>query len=91
MSLRALGSFDDFFVAGAFIAPPEVFLDRSGKQQVFLQNHRDILSEIIELVFSYIMSSDLDAAFRNIIQTRDQLNQRRLGRAGRANDADDFA
>ena len=71
--LRNLTCFDHLFIGRIRITPAEVFLDRSGEEDVLLKHHGNIISDHIEIVVLYIDTADLDVSLCCIIKSRDQL------------------
>ena len=91
VSIRELGNkligtghltgLDQFLVCSLLIPPAEIFPDRPGKKNIFLENHRYLIPQSIQVIISYVHPSYLHSSFRHIIQAGDQLDQGRFGRA----------
>ena len=79
---------DQLLVCGALIAPAEVFLDRSGEEDVLLENDSHSVTKGLKIVLTHIASADLHRALRHIVETWDQLDQGCLCGAGTADDTD---
>ena len=75
MRLRKFTRGGYFFICCVRVAPKEVFLYRPGKEEVFLQYHRDPFSQHTEVIVSHVNTADADLAARHVIETRDQLNE----------------
>ena len=58
------------------------------KQCVFLQNHRDLISQNLSILFADIHPADTDRAFVHVIQTADQIHQTALAGSGTTNNTD---
>ena len=84
---QAADSFALFF-GSVFITPAEVVENRTGKQYVFLQNNGYFISQSFHIVGTDILSADFDGAFRDIVQTADQVDKTRLRTSGSADDTD---
>ena len=79
---------DQLLVCGVLVAPAEVIFDRSREQDVLLENDGHRVTERLEIIFSHIASADFDRTFRDVIETRDQLDQGSLGGTGSSDDPD---
>ena len=90
MSLRRFACGNQFLIRCVGIPPPEVFLDRSGKQHIFLQYHSHFIPQVIQGVILHIVTAHQQFAAVYIIQPGNQLHQGGLGRACAANDTDGF-
>ena len=66
----------DLLIAGRLVAPAQIFPDRTGEQHIFLQDDPDRIPQMSEGIVAHLMAADLQRAFTDIIQTRDQLDQR---------------
>ena len=84
-------SFDAFLVRRVRIAPAQVLKDRSREQHIFLKNDRYFLPQGIQVIAADILPADVNRAARHIVEPGDQVDQRRLGRTGAADDADRLA
>ena len=73
------------------IAPAKILCDRSGEQHIFLKYHRYGITQCLQIIGSDILAAYQQPSLCHIIQTGDQLYQRRLGRTGSTDDADGFA
>lgn len=78
IGLREPAGFHDLSFGRVRIAPAHVFQDRSGKEHVFLQDDADLVAQIFEVVVAHIDPGHFHAAFRDIVQSRDQLDERAL-------------
>ena len=58
ISLRLSACFHHFFAGSVHVAPFDVFLDSTGKQNVFLKYHRNVSPEIFEFIVANVMSTD---------------------------------
>lgn len=81
----------ELLVRGVFVAPAEVFLDRSGKQLVFLQHHGNGVAQRLQIIIAHVHAAERQPAAGDIVQTRDELHERGFGRARAADDADRLA
>ena len=79
---------DQLLVCGILIAPAEVFPDRSGEEDILLENDSHSVTKRLKIVLPHIASADLHSALRHIVKTRNQLDQCCLCGAGTADDAD---
>ena len=77
-------------VGSIFIAPAQVVFDGARKQLVFLQYHGNGVAQRVEVVLPHIHAADGKRTARYIIKARDQLYERRFGRACTADDTDRF-
>ena len=75
-------------VGGVFIAPAQILGDRAREELVFLQHHRNSVSQRVQVVLTHVCAADLHAALRHVVEAGDELHQRRLARARAAQDAD---
>ena len=82
---------DALFLGGVFIAPAQVVQDGAREQDVLLQHHRDVVAQHVQVVVPDVHAAHFHAAFGNVVQAGDQLDQAGLGRAGAADDAQRLA
>ena len=73
--LRKFSRFNDFLVSSILIAPTKIFGNGSGKEDIFLQDHRNGSTECIQIVFTHVMATYAYAAGRNVIKTGNELHQ----------------
>ena len=88
---RQFADMAQVFIRGRFVAPAEIFGNRAGEKLILLQHHGDGFAERFDVVLPDVDAAELQASAGHIVQPRDQLHQRRLRRAGCADDADRFA
>ena len=81
MSTGVLARLDNLLLGGVFIAPAQVFQNGTAEQNVVLQNHGHRVSQLIQLVFTNIVSADDYPTLDYVIKPWYKLNQRGLGRA----------
>ena len=81
----------DFLVGGVRVAPAQVLGDGAAKQHVFLQDHGYLVAQRVQVVVAHVHAADAHGALRDIVQTGDQVHERRLGRAGATDNADGLA
>ena len=78
-----------YFLVGRFLASPEqVFFDGTGEKNILLQHDRNLITQRFKIVAPYVRSADLYDALSSVVKPRDQLDQRRFGGTGAADDAD---
>ena len=61
------------------------------EQDIFLCDHGDLSAQRAELCFPDVETVDANRARRDVVKTRKQIDERRLARAARADEGDDFA
>ena len=81
----------DFLVGGVRVAPTQVLGDGAAKQHVFLQHHGDLVTQRVQVVVAHVHAAHAHSAFGGVVQAGDEVNERGLGRAGAADDADGLA
>ena len=81
----------ELLVRGVFVAPAEIFGDRTRKQLVFLQHHGNGVAQRLQIIIAHVHAAERQPAAGDIVQTRDELHERGLGRARAADDADRLA
>ena len=64
------------------------FPSAAGEEDIFLQDDRDLISERIHIVRAHIKPADFKRPFRDVVQSRDQVDQRGFRRTRPADDAD---
>ncbi len=79
------------FLTGIQIAPAQIVIDRSGKQYVFLQYDRHLITQRFDIIASDIFAAYLHTACRHIVQAADQIDQTRFRAAGTADNSNRFA
>ena len=84
---RRAACFPDLLIGCIRIAPFQVFTHGSGEQHVFLQNDIDCIAESGKIVRAHILSADADGAPAGVIQTRNELHQRRFRRTCSSEDS----
>ena len=84
--LRKTADALDLLVARVRIAPAEIFLDSSGKQQIFLQNDRDLIAQSVESVIAHVDAAYLDRALAHVVKAGDELDERGLAATRAADD-----
>ena len=84
---RRAACFPDLYIGCIHIAPFQVFTHGSGEQHVFLQNDIDCIAESGKIVRAHILSADADGAAASVIQTRNELHQRRFRRTCSSEDS----
>ena len=79
-------------VVGRLLAPEaQVRRDGAGEQERTLRHEADALPEVVEVGLAHVDAADLDRAAGHVEQARDERDERRLARAGRADDRDGLA
>ena len=81
----------DFLVGGVRVAPAQILGDGAAKQHVFLQHHGYLVAQRVQIVVAYVHAADAHGALGDIVQAGDQVHERRLGRAGAADNTDGLA
>ena len=81
----------DFLVGGVRVAPAQVFGNGAAKQYVFLQHHGHLVAQGVQVVVAHVHAAHAHGALGGVVQAGDEVNERGLGRAGTADDADGFA
>ena len=89
--LRKPAGFDELFVGRVGVAPAQVLLYRTGKEQVLLQHDRDGRAQRFKVVLAHVPAADADGTLGRVIQAWDELHQCRLARTRAAEDADGHA
>ena len=69
---------DELFVGCVRIAPTEIFLDRAGEEDVFLQNDGNLVAERFDIVVTNVNAADLDRTLRCVVKAGDHLHERAL-------------
>jgi hypothetical protein len=85
---RGPGGRFDLFHRRFRMSVADVLLDRLREQRRILQHDAEGGAQILHAVFAQVMAVEADAAFTHIIETRQQVDQRGLARAGRTDDGD---
>ena len=75
------------FLRRVFIAPAEIFKNRTGEQYIFLKHHGHLITKSLDIIITHIHTADLDRTVQYIIQTRDQLYKGRFGTSGSTDDS----
>ena len=79
---------DDLLIAGVQLTVTDVFHDRSLEQPGVLQNHAEAFPQFRSSEIRQRVSADPDLPAVYVIETHQQLDDRRLPRAGRPYDGD---
>src|SRR5258706_11328165 len=79
------------FVGGALLAEPDVFSDRHVEQHVLLEHHRHALAQRLTRYLPDIDTIDGYAPFIRGVEAKDQIEQRALAGAARADDGNGLA
>ena len=69
----------------------QIVPDRAAEQERLLQHDADLLAELLRRELAYVNAVDQHAAFVHVVETAEQVDQRRLAAAAAADDADRFA
>ena len=80
-----------FLIGGFFVAPAQVFRNGAGKQFIFLKHHGNGVAQSIQVIFPNVHTAQRQAAGGNVVESRNELHQGRLGGTGTADDAQGFA
>ena len=86
-----LADLSALFFRGVLLAPAQIVEDRTGKQDIFLQNYRYFITQHFHIIVSDIDATDTDTAFRHIIQTGDQIDKAGFTTARSADNTDRFS
>jgi len=86
-----LGRRDDFFFRGVELAVTDVVQDRAGEDEAVLQHNAHLAAQRLQLYARDIVSVNQNAAVRDIIEARDQVDDGRLAGTRRADQRDAFA
>ncbi len=81
----------DARLVGPGIAVGDVVLERGGEQEGVLLHHRDRPAQRLQRDAADVLAVDGDAPRCHVVEARDQVRDRRLAAAGRADDADGLA
>src|SRR5690606_39006036 len=81
----------EFFLAGVGLAIAQVVADRTVQQRSVLSDHADIGAQALLADLGDILAVDEDAPAFQVIEAQQQVDQRRLARARRPDQADLFA
>ena len=76
-----LAGLDQFLICSLLVSPTEIIPDGTGKKDIFLKDYRHLITQGFQIIISYVYAPYLHSPLRHIIQTGDQLDQGRLGRA----------
>ena len=87
VGLGELAGADELGVGGVGVAPAQVLLDGAGEQDVLLQDDGDLVAQPGQVVVAHVDAADHHAPGGHVVQARDELDERRLPRAGAAHDA----
>ena len=68
----------NLLVIRILVSPADILGDRSGKEHILLKDHRDGIAEHFKIIVPDIGAADLHTSFAHVIETRDQLHERRL-------------
>src|SRR5699024_12662138 len=91
MGIGTLGHLDDFFFAGIRFAVGNIFTNRAGKEEGFLEDHTDggaqaCGGELIDVVATYFQ-----VAFGGLVKPKQQVDQSRFTATRLANQCDILA
>src|SRR6185295_6196458 len=86
VGVREPGGLLDFGARGVGLAVGDVLPDRLVEEDRLLLDVADLVTERLQRVRPQVLSVDPDRAFRGIVEARDEVDQRRLAFAGRADD-----
>src|SRR5438046_916189 len=81
--IRQLFGFDNFLKRGSRFAIRDVLPDRRAEEQRFLQNKSKLPTQGFQLQVAHILAVDADGSQRQLIEARDQTDDRRFARACR--------
>ena len=68
----------DFLIRGIRVSPAEVLADRSGEQDILLEDTGDLVAQDGEVVLPDILAADADGSLRHIVESGDQLYEGRF-------------
>ena len=86
VDLAFLAHFGDFILGGVGVAVLQIEHDAVIEQRAILRNNGDILAEAIESAIRQVLSIDEHSAALWIVDAEEQIEQRRLSKARRADD-----
>ncbi len=89
--LRRLCRRDDLLLGGVGPAEGDVLADGGGEEGRLLQHDPDLLAQRLQRHVADVVAVDGDAAVGGVIEARDQVDDRGLARAGRAQQGDHLA
>ena len=90
-ALRDLERVPELGVGGLLAAEPQVGGHGAGEEEGALRHEADGLPEPVEVGLAHVDAVHVDRAARGVEQSRDQRDERRLARAGGADDRDGLA
>ena len=82
------GDFNDLLHAGSGLADGDVLANGTLKEDRVLQHHADIVAQYVQGIQAGIHAVDFNHALLNIVEARDQLDQRGFAAAGEADQSD---
>ena len=91
MGIGGFGSGDDFFVRRIEVAVEDVLPDRSVEKHRFLRDQADLLAQGREGDVADVNAIDGQTAARDIVETGQQVGDRRFAGTAGADEGDDFA
>src|SRR5262245_22548702 len=91
MDLGLAGGVLDLLVGRAFLAEPDVLADRHVEQHVLLEHHCHAPAQRFTSHLADIDAVDADAALVGLVEAQDQIEQRALPGAARADDRNALA
>ena len=77
-----------FFLGCIRITPAEIVKNRAGEEDVLLQYNGYLTSECIKVILADVLAADIDGATFHIVETADQIDERRLRTSGSADNTD---
>ena len=81
----------DLLVRRVEPAVADVFAHTARKEHRFLRHDADLLAQGVERHVAHVVTVDLDHAFVHLVETRDEIRDRRLARARRADEGDELS
>lgn len=91
MGIGGFGGGDDFFVRRIEVAVEDVLPDRSVEKHRFLRDQADLLAQGREGDVADVNAIDGQTAARDIVETGQQVGDRRFAGTAGADEGDDFA
>ena len=85
------GDFNDLLDAGSGLADGDILANGALKEDRVLQHHADIVAQYVQGIQATIHAVDFNHALLNIVEARDQLDQRGFAAAGEADQSDPLA
>ena len=91
MGMNRFCSGNDFFLCGIELSVRNVVADRAGEEEVVLRHHTPLCAQAVDGDVRQAVAVDADRSRGNVVETADQIDDRCLSGAGRADECDRLA